>query len=220
MNRAEALTFLDRVAAGLAATFGPACEALVQEYEDGRLTVRSIYNGHVSGRTVGSTLSVYGTDTAEDPEADDFDYDAESVGMLATTSDGRRVKSSTWILRGEGYQFDFGVNLDITALDQAMGTLAGLAQVGGELREQMRPRPAGGEVALLLDEELAALGKPAETMTRAERVLVVRNLRERGFFDLQRSVPAVAERLGVSKCTVYNYLKEAGAGEREVRAGA
>ncbi len=212
MRRDEALAFLDRVASGLALTFGPACEALVQEYEGGGLTVRSIYNGRVSGRVAGSTLSVYGTDTVvDDGGAGVFDYNADCVGMLATTCDGKRVKSSTWILNGDGYRFALGVNLDITALDQAQAALAGLARVGGELREQMHPSVQGAEVRALLDDELAAVGKPAESLTRAERVAVVGSLSERGFFDLQRSVPVVAERLGVSKCTVYNYLKEASA---------
>lgn len=212
MRRDEALAFLDRVAAGLASTFGPACEALVQEYGEGGLTVRSIYNGRISGRSAGSTLSVYGTDTVADGGGTGvFDYNADCVGMLASTHDGKRVKSSTWILNGDGYRFALGVNLDITALDQAQAALAGLVRVGGELREQMRPPGQGGEMRALLDEELAAVGKPAESLTRAERVAVVGSLSDRGFFDLQRSVPVVAERLGVSKCTVYNYLKEASA---------
>ena len=37
---------------------------------------------------------------------------------------------------------------------------------------------------------------------------LVRQLRDKGAFHIQRSVPYVAERLGVTKFTVYNYLNE------------
>ena len=46
-------------------------------------------------------------------------------------------------------------------------------------------------------------------MTRAEKQQLVRYLDERGAFALRRSVESVAETLGVSRFTVYNYLDAA-----------
>lgn len=210
MTHDEAFAFLDRVARGLAQTLGPFCETLVQDATDEGLVVRSIYNGHVSGRSVGSTLSIYGGETSqESPENRELDLEADSVGLLATAPDGRHVKSSTWTLHGPGYVLELGINLDITAVGQASAVLSGLAQVGGELREQIRSHPAAPQEAQgVLDAELARLGKPAESLSRDERVRLVRALRAAGFFDFQKSVPLVARCLGVSKCSIYNYLRE------------
>jgi len=45
-------------------------------------------------------------------------------------------------------------------------------------------------------------------MTKNDRVRVVSLLDDRGAFQLRKSVPLVAERLGVTEKTIYNYLAE------------
>ena len=209
MRREEALAFLDQLANGLAQTLGPSCEALVQELSgDGVCTVRSIYNGQVSGRQVGSTLSIYGEDTAT---GDQGAIDLLRLPVLcseARTADGRRVKSSTWALRGRGYVLLLGVNLDVTALDAACDVLAGLASVGEDLRTHLGGETAPAGADALIEECLHELGKPAETLARQERLELVRRLVDRGLLDYQKSVVTLAARLGVSKNTIYLDLRD------------
>ena len=52
MDREEAFEFLDRTARGIAEMFGSTCETLVHDMGDPSHPILSIYNGHVSGRTV------------------------------------------------------------------------------------------------------------------------------------------------------------------------
>jgi HTH domain len=47
---------------------------------------------------------------------------------------------------------------------------------------------------------------PISEMSRAQKQQVVRFLDERGAFNLKKSVETVADALGVSRFTVYNYL--------------
>jgi hypothetical protein len=47
---------------------------------------------------------------------------------------------------------------------------------------------------------------PISRMSRAQKQQVVRFLDERGAFNLRKSVETVADALGVSRFTVYNYL--------------
>lgn len=208
----EALEFLDTVARGLAATFGPFCEALVQEVTDGnRCTVLSIYNGQVSGRQVGSTLSIYGEDTSRDVGTDAPDLASSlegdrSVCLEACTADGKRVKSSSWMLRGEDYVLILGVNIDITSVSLAKDVLEGLSDVGGDLRERLGGEGEAQDADSLIDECLEAVGRPVETLSRNDRVELVRLLSERGFFEYQRAASTLAERLGVSRSTIYNDL--------------
>jgi hypothetical protein len=53
----------------------------------------------------------------------------------------------------------------------------------------------------------ARIGKPLDEMSRAEKQQLVRYLDERGAFRLRKAVEDVAEILGVSRFTVYNYLE-------------
>ena len=61
MTRDEAFEVLDRMAQGIAQMFGSSCETLINDMKDPKHPVLAIYNGHVSGREIGSTLDVLGT---------------------------------------------------------------------------------------------------------------------------------------------------------------
>jgi hypothetical protein len=61
----------------------------------------------------------------------------------------------------------------------------------------------------LLAQGEAHIGQPLSEMTRVEKQQLVRYLDERGAFELRKAVESVAETLGVSRFTVYNYLDAA-----------
>ena len=92
MKREEAFEFLDRTARGVAEMFGSSCETLVHDMGDPRHPILSIYNGHVSGRSVGSTLDILGTAK----ELDDTALVTDFVNLYATTPSGQQIKSSTF----------------------------------------------------------------------------------------------------------------------------
>jgi DNA-binding CsgD family transcriptional regulator len=68
------------------------------------------------------------------------------------------------------------------------------------------PRAPAGDLRSLVDGVAAELGGPLATLSRAEKQRAVRMLEERGAFTYRRSVETLAEALGVSRFTVYNYL--------------
>ena len=211
MTHDEAFELFDNVARGLACTLGPTCETLVQELtETGCCTVLSIYNGQISGRQVGSTLSIYGEDTAHGAKWNVLDLlDADAVvGLQARTADGKRVKSSSWLVRGEGYLLLLGVNMDVTTVSVAADVLVGLAMAGDDLRKSLTVREEGPQDAdSLIDEALNTIARPVESYSRSDRIEVVRLLRDRGFFDYQHAAATLAARLGVSRNTIYNDLQ-------------
>jgi hypothetical protein len=55
------------------------------------------------------------------------------------------------------------------------------------------------------------LGGPLDALTREDKQAAVQMLHDRGAFELRRSVEAVAEAMGVSRFTIYNYLNAADA---------
>jgi HTH domain len=66
-----------------------------------------------------------------------------------------------------------------------------------------------------LDRMIAAveqeLGGALDDLSREDKQAAVQMLHERGAFELRRSVEAVAEAMGVSRFTIYNYLNAADA---------
>jgi HTH domain len=56
----------------------------------------------------------------------------------------------------------------------------------------------------------AELGAPLAELSREDKQRAVHLLDERGAFQLRRSVEELADVLGVSRFTVYNYLNAAG----------
>ena len=62
MTRQEAFTMLDQMAKGIAEMFGSNCETVIHDLADPLHPVLAIYNGHVSGRSVGSTRDVTGVE--------------------------------------------------------------------------------------------------------------------------------------------------------------
>ena len=104
MTREEAFEFLDRTAKGIAEMFGSSCETLVHDFSIPTHPILSIYNNHVSGRTVGSTQDILGTAKAVDQEASKTDL----VNLFASTPSGQQIKSSTFHLIGEDYNSGSG----------------------------------------------------------------------------------------------------------------
>lgn len=65
---------------------------------------------------------------------------------------------------------------------------------------------AAGDLDSLLANLAVELGSPLGELDRAEKQRAVRLLEERGAFAYRKSAEAVAEALGVTRFTVYNYL--------------
>ncbi len=71
-------------------------------------------------------------------------------------------------------------------------------------------RLPGAELTSALDRLIhqveAELGAPLPELARPDKQRAVRLLEERGAFTLRKAVESVAQALGVSRFTVYNYL--------------
>ena len=203
MTRDEAFEFLDRTARGIAETFGASCETLVHDMGVPSHPILSIYNGHVSGRSVGSTTDILGKTRGLDDEALRTDF----VNLYATTPKGQHIKSSTFHLIGEDYNLALGINFDFTSLMFANRILGDLVRADSDLQSAMW-HGSDSQLGDLFDECLAAAGKPVGALNKSDRLGIIRKLAEKNAFSYRKSVPFVSQRLGVSRYTVYKYLAE------------
>ncbi|MCF0123850.1 MAG: transcriptional regulator [Ruminiclostridium sp.] len=200
MTREEAFDVLDRMAKGIAEMFGSNCETVINDLSDPLHPVLAIYNGHVSGRSVGSTLDVTGIEQ-------DLHLDGDVVNLLAVTPSGQQTKSSTFSIKGDDYHYGFGINYDFTPLTYVNRVLLDLMHTEIDFHSAMyKPRDTG--IGELFDAAVLRVGKPTREMNKAARLRVIEYLKEMDAFSYRRAVPYVATHLGVSRYTIYKYLDE------------
>lgn len=103
------------------------------------------------------------------------------------------------------------VPIDEATTDDVVLAWAGEPVIGVRLPptvpspERSGEAPAG-DLGALLDDLAAELGGSLADLPRTEKQHAVRLLEKRGAFAYRKSVETVAEALGVSRFTVYNYL--------------
>jgi hypothetical protein len=79
----------------------------------------------------------------------------------------------------------------------------------GELVGSLRLPGVQGTLDRMIAAVEQELGAPLDDLTREDKQAAVQMLSERGAFGLRRSVETVAEAMGVSRFTIYNYLNAA-----------
>lgn len=203
MTRDEAFEFLDRVARGVAEMFGSSCETLIQDMTLPSHPILAIYNGHVSGREVGSTKDILGTTRDIDPEAAVSDL----VNLFATTPAGKQLKSSTFHLIGEDYNLALGIDFDFSSLVFANRILVDLMSADADLQSALW-QGSDHKLEEIFDECLASIGKPVTSLNKNDRLKLIALLDQKDAFSFRKSVPFVSRRLGVSRYTIYKYLSE------------
>jgi hypothetical protein len=76
----------------------------------------------------------------------------------------------------------------------------------GEVIAAVRMPPLHGALDRLIDTVEREFGAPLPSLSREDKQRAIRALDERGAFTLRRAVEDVADAMGVSRITVYNYL--------------
>lgn len=169
-------------------------------------------HGSVTGRKVGDPP----TDVLLQQATQDFnDY---NLNYESTLPNGRRMRSSTMIIRDVtgNPAAALCIHTDISAWLSIQDLVAQM--VGGS--PSPAPAPAEQErtetfvkdvdelAAHLIHQAILAVGVPVEGMKKKNKVAVVTELKHRGFFMLRDAIEMIAEALGVTKFTIYNYLNE------------
>lgn len=145
-----------------------------------------------------------------------------TVGYETKLPDGRRLKSSTMIIRDVSGNAVAAlcINSDLSVWQQVeriASTMLGSDAPLEGAEAQLPARPAVSEVFVKDVDELAALlihqaieesGVPVALMHKQHKVEVVRALKSRGMFMLRDAVEMIASSLNCTRFTIYNYLNE------------
>ena len=206
MESAEMFNHLCEIAKMISETFGYNCETVIHDCEHYENFIAAIYNGHVSGRKKGDCVYITGDPVPEDA-FQNIDPGTNYMNCQVVTTGGKTIKSSTVYFKGENYHYGLGINFDISQYTGMRDALDKLISTSTELAEALHSRQSLNQI---LNECISQAGVPVEDMGKYDRMRVIRMLHERNVFQMQKAVPYVAERLKVSRYTVYNYLRELG----------
>ena len=206
MKKEEMFTSLCQIAQMIAETFGPNCETVIHDCEHYENFVAAIYNGHVSGRKKGDVTYITGETVPEDAFAN-IDPGVNYMNCEVVTTHKKTIKSSTIYFKTEHYHYGLGINFDITQFTGMKEVLDKLVSTSTELAVEIHSRQSINQI---MNECLAQMDLPVDKMGKYDRMLVIQMLHDRNVFQMQKAVPYVADRLKISRYTVYNYLRELG----------
>ena len=204
MEKTEMFNNLCQIAQMISETFGSDCETVIHDCEHYGSFIAAIYNGHVSGRKVGDCVYITGEPVPEDAFAN-IDPGTNYMNCQVVTTGGKTIKSSTIYFKSEHYHYGLGINFDVSQYAGMRDALDRLISTSTKLEEELHSRQSINQI---MNECINSVGLPVEKMGKYDRMRVVELLHERNVFQMQKAVPYVAERLKISRFTVYNYLRE------------
>ena len=165
--------------------------------------------GNVTGRQIGApttnlvmeTISKYGDDAQD------------VLCYPSVAKDGRQLKSMTTFIREKGKIVGcLCCNIDLTEYIMAQKLLCGFCKTRSPVEEEPKKEVFAQEISEVVEDiirfELDNLSKPIPHMTRTDKLALVETLEAKGVFDVKGSAETVAQHIGVSVFTVYNYIKE------------
>lgn len=137
------------------------------------------------------------------------------INYKSVLPDGRTLRSSTIFIRDEENHIigSLCINQDLTDYFVASKTIDDLLSfeksvTEEEETEEQFSRDINEVMESMVKEELERVQKPVAYMQKEDKLALVERLEEKGIFDVKGAVEYVAERLGVTHFTIYNYLKE------------
>lgn len=209
MEKTDALNFLNDLAEGIANMFGSYCETVVQEINDDTITIVTIFNGHVSGRKVMSQDSIIGGKL----RADLIDFNqvnsSGEYNQFVKHPKGKTIKSSSFKLEGFGYCYVLGINYDVTAYELMEPFIESIMTFDANMFNVINKNKEN-----TLDGIFSFCMKPFsitdKKINKKDRLTLIKNLNESNFFQIQKSVQYLSEKLNVSKYTIYKDLNELG----------
>lgn len=205
-DKRETLALLCQLAVALRRLFSPFCEIVIHDFADFEHSIVCI-EGNVTNRRVGGAA----TDLLL-AKASQGDTDADLYNYLTTLPGGRLMKSCTVFLRepdGNAYGA-FCVNFDITPFIGMHKAVASF--VATDERDDVVETFANDiedTIHSIVADTLHETGQSLALMGREEKIELIGRLAEKGVFQVKKAVPILADQLGLSRATIYNYLREA-----------
>jgi predicted transcriptional regulator YheO len=206
-SEAFLLSQIEQIADAFHRTYGEAfCEVLIHDFRCPDHSITWI-EGHLTHRHVGGATSQIGLQMmAEGDEAQ------PRINYSIRTVDGKYLKASMIPLRNaEGHVFAaLCLKVDMTqlvTLEQYLRQLL-LTNEDDSCTSHIHYSDSITNIAqAMIDDVLHQLGMTQPPTDAASRLFLIETLKQRGFFEIRRAVPLLADQLHMSRASIYHYLK-------------
>jgi len=200
----------------IAKTFGPDCEVLIHDVNNLENSIIAIENGHVTGRKVGSPMTDLGLYFLKS----DLFKDTEFIANYQTESkDGKKLKSTSIFIRDNKKKIVgfLCINYALDHLTEIRRKIDDFCAINKDADKNIFNNEEKEEIFTdNLDDLLERVfikarekvGKPIEKMQKDDKLEIVRYLQKKGVFLVKGNIDKIANKLNVSRYTVYNYLSE------------
>lgn len=201
------------VADMIAKTFGVNCEVVLHDLTTPQQSVVYTANNQVTGREIGQSFNHLITHVLL---SKNFKDDV-SANYFFKTPDGRVIRSSTALIKGKDESVigalcvNMDATMDIVLLQRLQNQLSDIPNLdemqapGGEY--DALPAENISDIANRLIDQIIGEKDPGK-MTRDEKIAIIRFMKDKGLFLMKGSIERVADKLTVSKATIYSYLDE------------
>lgn len=206
-DESHTFSLAKQVAVALHELLGPMCEVVIHDFSDLEHSIVHL-EGDITNRAKGGAA----TDLLLE-RVRRADTDRDLYAYATSLPGGRRMKSSTIFIRGANGQAvgALCVNLDVThfiAFRNSLNALVTTKDSDAERTTEMLSDNIFETVQNAVAEVLYDAGLSLHALARDEKIELVKQLESRGMFQVKKAVPIVADMLGLSRATVYNYLRE------------
>ncbi len=208
-ERNRILHHLQQMAEAIVALFGKNCEECIHNLND---LLKSLV--HISGSVTGRSIGAPATDLLVKALKKPADQIEDMHNYRTTSGDGRTLKSTTIFVRDSNDipLYACCINLDTTDFFNASQVLSsflvseenGLSQGSPETFSHS----TGETIEALFEQAVVEIGKQPATMSTDQKTTLVELLEIHGAFQFKGAVEHIALLIGVSKYTIYNYLKK------------
>lgn len=209
---AEILASYEAVVDGLATLIGPHCEIVLHSLEDLKCSAVRIANGEHTGRKIGSPITDLALRMLHEMTSADSNV---SKAYFTRAKSGVLMKSVTIAIRN-CHRHAIGllcinINLDVP-FSQVMATFmpAEAQEVAAAVNFASSVEDLVAQTLEFTIEEVSA---DRDVANNAKNRQIVLNLYEKGIFDIKDAINQVAERLDISKHTVYLYIRQFKSGD-------
>ncbi|GGS61572.1 MULTISPECIES: helix-turn-helix transcriptional regulator [Streptomyces] len=196
----------EKIAVALGRMFPGLCEVVLHDLRDPDHAIRAIEN-NLSGRQVGDSATELGLARIADPQ-----YPSVIQNYPNRFPDGRPAKSTSIGIKNAAGEYIAALclNLDVSVLSPVTLALSNLVATDTDHRDQpletLRDRTAR-ELRQVVEARAAERAATPRSLSREDKKALVRQLQRDGYFDSRDAAQTIADLLGVSRATVYNYAK-------------
>lgn len=190
-------------------TFGEHCEVILHDFSQPQNSVVYTRNNVVTHRRIGQSFTEhFVTDVLLSRK---FNNDM-SANYMMEGKDGTKIKSSTALIRDGGNKVigALCINLDMTymlGMISKLSAMCGIPEVAPVECDEVEVLPNVAEIVTdIIDKTIGSQDTAA--MTREQKIEIIRFLNDKGVFLIKGMMDQVADRMGISKVTVYGYLDE------------